>query len=464
MKYISTRGHGPVSFETALLDGLAPDGGLYVPEVWPTVFTPALLSALPSMRWQEIAVSVMLPFVDGFLSKEALSDLVEKATSTFSHADVTPVVKLESGLWMLELFHGPTLAFKDVALQMLGLMLDEALSRQDKKVTVLGATSGDTGSAAIEGLKGRDHLDIFILFPKGRVSAIQQRQMTTTGASNVHPVAIEGTFDDCQDLVKAAFNDAAFRQAYGLTAVNSISWARLLPQMVYYAYAWSRLPEKLRPAISFSVPTGNFGDVFAGYVAKQCGLPFDKLIIATNKNDILARFIHEGAYTRQVTMPTQSPSMDIQVASNFERLLFDVMKRDSKRLNHTMKTFSKTGSLPALTESEMFAIRQVFDAVAVSETQTRSAISACFAEQGILIDPHSAVGIYAAWRRPDLRPVVTLATAHAAKFPDAVVDATSEVPVLPRHMADLMTKAEVYDTLPNTLDDVQKYIQQQRRT
>ncbi|MBI1364238.1 MAG: threonine synthase [Proteobacteria bacterium] len=463
MEYISTRGHGPVSFETALLDGLAPDGGLYVPTAWPHIFTADVLARLPEMSWQEIALLVMEPFVGDFLTRKELQKLIARAAKTFNSADVTPLSKLEAGMWLLELYHGPTLAFKDVALQMLGLMLDVALARRGQQATVLGATSGDTGSAAIEGLKGRGQLDIFILFPKGRVSPVQQRQMTTTGAVNVFPVAVEGTFDDCQDMVKAAFNDAAFRKKMGLTAVNSISWARLLPQIVYYAYAWSRLPEKLRPAISFSVPTGNFGDVFAGYVAKKCGLPFDKLIIATNRNDILARFLKSGDYSRKFVTPTQSPSMDIQVASNFERLLFDVTGRDAGHLKSLMAAFAEDGALPALSEDEMAAIRMDFDAVAVGEVQTRSAIAACFAEQGRLIDPHTAVGVYAAWRRPENRPVVVLATAHPAKFPDAVKEATAEVPELPPHMADLMHKDEVYGQLPKGLPALKTYMTDKKR-
>ena len=462
MEYISTRGHGPVNFKAALLDGLAPDGGLYLPAKWPHIFTPQLLAELPNLSWQDIAHKIMTPFVGDFLGADKLRTLINTAAASFTHPDITPAVKLENNIWLMELFHGPTLAFKDVALQMLGLMLDEALSQDGKQVTVLGATSGDTGSAAIAGLKDRKNVRIFILFPKGRVSPVQQRQMTTTGADNIFPLAVDGTFDDCQNLVKAAFNDVTFRAEASLTAVNSISWARLLPQMVYYAYAWSRLPEKLRPAISFSVPTGNFGDVFAGYACKQCGLPFDKLVIATNRNDILSRFIHNGDYTRSDVAPTQSPSMDIQIASNFERLLFDATGRDPKHLTYLMRTFAQTGTLPKLSHGQMKHIREVFDAVAVSEVQTRSAISACFAEQGMLIDPHTAVGIYAAWRLPNLRPMVALATAHPAKFPEAVAAATGEVPDLPPHLAGLMGRAEVYDSLPAKLDDVIGYIRKHK--
>jgi threonine synthase len=463
MEYISTRGHGPVSFETALLDGLAPDGGLYVPTHWPRVFTPDLLARLPGLSWPQMAVEIMLPFVGDFLSRQHLSEMMDTTAAAFDHPDVTPLSKLENGLWLLELYHGPTLAFKDVALQTLGQMLDVALARHNRHATVLGATSGDTGSAAIAGLRGRTQTQIFILFPKGRVSPVQQRQMTTTGAANVHPIAVEGTFDDCQDMVKAAFNDTPFRTAMGLTAVNSISWARLLPQVVYYAYAWSRIPEKLRPAVCFSVPTGNFGDVFAGYVAKKCGLPFGKLLIATNRNDILSRFLKSGDYSRREVSPTQSPSMDIQVASNFERLVFDVIGRDHTRLRQMMRTFGDTGALPPLTEAEMAAIRADFDAVSVTEQQTRSAIAACFAEQGKVIDPHTAVGVYAAWRKPDDRPCVVLATAHPAKFAEAVQSAIAETPALPPAMADLMDRPETFATLPVGLDGLKHHMLQQRQ-
>jgi threonine synthase len=451
MRYISTRGLGPVSFTEAMLAGLASDGGLFVPESYPDL-SACLLHETPTMGWHDIAVRVMAPFVAPDLSDAELADHVAKAYAAFP-PEVTPLQNLGDDGWLLELFHGPTLAFKDVALQLLGRLLDDALRRRGGRVTVLGATSGDTGPAAIEGLRHSPHVRIVMLFPHGRVSEVQRRQMTTLGAANVHPVAVDGTFDDAQDIVKALFNRPAFRAKHQLTAINSISWARLLPQMVYYVYAWSRVSRHGEP-VAFSVPTGNFGDVFAGYVAARCGLPVAKLRVATNSNDILARFFTHGDYSRRPVVPTQSPSMDIQVASNFERLLFDACTRDATRLKGLMDEFRATGALPSLADKENAFIGRWFDGKAVTEDQTTATMARLYAQHRQLVDPHTAVGLQAARDWAPGAAKVTLATAHPAKFPDAVAKATGVFPALPPHLADLHTRPETFTVCPATPDAV----------
>ena len=453
MRYISTRGYAGkdddetgVGFFEAMRDGLAPDGGLYLPTSWPQ-FKPA---DFIGKSFPAVAEMVMAPFVAPDVSQTRLQALIEKAYSQFNHPDVTPMTSLSENHHQLELFHGPTLAFKDVALQMLGVLLDEALAQTHQNITVLGATSGDTGPAAIEGLKGRSHVQTFMLFPAGRVSEVQRRQMTTRSAENVHPIAVAGTFDDCQKLVKAVFHDDAFRQRHQLTAINSISWARLLPQMVYYFYAYGQLAARHNLAgkrVSFSVPTGNFGDVFAGYMAKKCGLPLGKLIVATNMNDILTRFVHQGDYSNRGVYATQSPSMDISVASNFERYLFELHERDAAKLREVMAVFEQTNALPALSEEQLATVQQDFAAYRADEAATTRAMTSAWQAHHRLVDPHTAVGLHGAWSYLQHHPheaVVTLATAHPAKFADAVNAATGETPELPERLQSIMQANESY--------------------
>ena len=458
MKYFSTRGYDGkdskgVGFNAAMLDGLAPDGGLYLPQNYPRFD----LSQLKGKNFLEVAEVVMAPFVAPDISAEELRGLIAKAYNNFDHPDITPFKNLADNHTLLELYHGPTLAFKDIALQLLGPLLDHALAKKHQNLTVLGATSGDTGPAAIEGMKGRDHIRTFMLFPHGRVSDVQRRQMTAVGGENVHPIAVEGTFDDCQKLVKTLFAEDELRGRHNLTAINSISWARLLPQMVYYFYIWGQLQKPL----AFSVPTGNFGDVFAGYVAKKCGLPVQKLIVATNSNDILARFVNSGDYSLQGVHATQSPSMDISVASNFERYLFELTGRGPDALSLLMSTFAQTGTLPEMTKEQMATVRHDFAAVAADEAQTTATIKQVYEQINTLLDPHSAVGVFAAWQYLKKNPeshVVTLATAHPAKFADAVRAATGQTPALPERLAYIMEAEERFETIPADADALKKLL------
>ncbi len=458
MRYISTRGKAPVlAFDEVLLAGLAADGGLYVPEDWPRL-DDAALRALRGLSYAEQALQIVRPFVGGRIAKEALAALVHDAYAPFDHAAVVPLKQLDANLWLMELFHGPTLAFKDVALQLLGRLFDHVLSLRGERVTVVGATSGDTGSAAIEACRDRDAVEIFILHPHGRVSEVQRRQMTTVLSPNVHNIAIEGTFDDCQDLVKAMFGDRAFREAMRLSAVNSINWARIMAQTVYYVHAAVALGAPDR-AVAFAVPTGNFGNVYAGYAARAMGLPVAQLIVGSNRNDILTRFLESGRMEMREVQPTLSPSMDIQVSSNFERLLFDVLDRDGDVVARAMSDFRKSGRL-RLPDDAMPEVRDVFDGCRLDDAETLRAIDREFAAHGELLDPHSVIGVSAARakaRDPAL-PVVALATAHPAKFPDAVERATGIRPALPRRLADLFEREERSTTLPNDLEAVQAHI------
>tara|TARA_Y100000780_G_scaffold211112_2_gene209915 strand:- start:106365 stop:107786 length:1422 start_codon:yes stop_codon:yes gene_type:complete len=454
MRYVSTRGYAGQSGEGATfaevtLDGLAPDGGLYVPLAHP-YFDTHTLDKFTRLSYQELAFEVMYPFVGEDLSAETLKKLIQKAYSTFDHAEVAPLSNLTENHHLLELYHGPTLAFKDVALQFLGLLLDELLEQRADghaaQLTVLGATSGDTGPAAIEGLKGRDHVRIFMLYPHGRVSDFQRRQMTTVKASNVYPIAIEGTFDDCQHLVKGLFHDAGFRAEQKLTAINSISWARLLPQMVYYFYAYAQLQKRgLKSPPTFVVPTGNFGDIFAGYMAQKCGLPVAKFVIANNQNDILTRFVHHNDYSVAHVEPSQSPSIDISVASNFERYLFDILGQDHEQLRYFMQNFAEHKILPKLDGDKFMQVQQTFTAYAVTEDQTTATIARYHTDHNRLMDPHTAVGLFAADKYLADNPeanVVTLATAHAAKFPDAVYKATKVSPEVPQALKHVLVDEE----------------------
>ena len=450
MQYISTRGGAPrLDFEAAMLAGLARDGGLYVPETWPRL-SPGEIAALAGLPYEEVALRVMHPFMGDSFAEDELRGIITRAYSGFDHAARVPLVQVGPNDWLLELFHGPTLAFKDVAMQLIGQLFEASLKRSGRRITIVGATSGDTGSAAIEAFRGREGVEVFILFPAGRVSDVQRRQMTTPTEANVHALAIDGDFDDAQARLKDLFNDHAFRDAVGLAGVNSINWARVLAQTVYYFTAAVALGAPHRP-VGFSVPTGNFGDVFAGYVAKRMGLPIDRLVIATNQNDILHRTLASGEHRRAKVLPSISPSMDIQVSSNFERLLFDLYDREGAAVAALMGELGAGGF--ALSQGALGRLRMEFDSVSASEEETRAAIAATWRETGEVVCPHTAVGIHAARvRRGDPAvPMVVLATAHPAKFPDAVEAACGIRPELPPRLADLMTRPERVMRVPNDL-------------
>ena len=460
-RYISTRGSAPaLEFADVLLTGLARDGGLYVPETWPQ-FSADDIRSMKDLPYPALAQRVMAPFIGSAIPADDLKTLLEDAYATFDAPDVLPLKKLNDGEYLLELFHGPTLAFKDVAMQVLGRLFDYVLSQRGQRITIVGATSGDTGSAAIEACRDKDAIDIFMLHPKGRVSPVQQAQMTTVDAANVHNIALEGTFDDCQDRVKDLFNDPDFRDRFNLSAVNSINWARVMAQIVYYFWAAVKLgaPEK---KVAFSVPTGNFGNVFAGYAAMQMGLPVSKLIVGSNSNDILARFFASGTMEMSGVVPTISPSMDIQVSSNFERLLFDLVDRDGAVCAQVLNDFRKTGQFK-VTEDQFARARTVFAGARFDDDETKAIIKQVQDETGELIDPHSAVGVGAARENASDRdgPVVILATAHPAKFPDAVQAASGIHPALPARMADLLDRPQRCQTLANDLDQLKKHIEEQ---
>ena len=460
MRYVSTRGSAPVlDFAEVTLAGLASDGGLYVPESWPR-FTTDEIRDMRGLPYAELAARVMEPFVGDSLSPERLLELTTQAYGRFAHAAVTPLTQLNERHWLLELFHGPTLAFKDVALQLLGLLFEEFLARDDSRLTVVGATSGDTGSAAIDALANRDRVEIFMLHPKGRVSDVQRVQMTTVLAPNVHNVAVEdASFDDCQAMVKRIFADEAVTARHRIGAVNSINWARLMAQVVYYFAAALQLGAPDRN-VAFCVPTGNFGDVFAGYVAAKMGLPIERLVVATNVNDILHRALSEGDYSAGTVTPTAAPSMDIQVSSNFERLLFDLGGRDGAALTDQMAGFEASKAM-RLTNAQLSGAHELFasaraDAADMSEAM-RWAWDACGGET---IDPHTAIGLHAA-RSLDWAegvPVVTLATAHPAKFRDAVERATGFRPSLPARVGDLFAREERFTELPGSYEAVRAFI------
>ncbi|MBY0581770.1 MAG: threonine synthase [Sphingomonas sp.] len=458
MQYQSTRGMAPVlDFKGATLAGLASDGGLYLPTDWPTLSQDEI-AAMAGLSYVDTAVAVMLPFVGDALSHEELTALCTRAYGRFAHAAVTPLVQLDAHHWLLELFHGPTLAFKDVALQLLGLFFERFLTGTTTQLTIVGATSGDTGSAAIDALAGRQGIDVFMLHPQGRVSDVQRRQMTTVLAPNIHNIAIDGSFDDAQALVKAMFNDRAFAGRFTLSAVNSINWARLMAQIVYYFYAAVRLGAPHRH-VAFSVPTGNFGDVFAGYVAARMGLPIAKLIVATNINDILHRALSTGDYSVGTVTPTTAPSMDIQVSSNFERLLFDLGGRDGAALAAQMQQFEASKAM-RLSNAQLQGAAPLFASDRVDPDDMAMALRWAYEHAGGMVDPHTAIALCAA-RRADLPgdvPIVTLATAHPAKFRDAVERATGARPVLPSRIGDLFDREERYATLPATFAAVTDYI------
>lgn len=459
MKYISTRGDAtPLSFEEVVLTGLAPDGGLYVPESLPT-FSQEEIASWAGLSYQDLAFKIIEPFVDGEIPADDLKKIIDNSYSTFRHSAIAPMVQTGHNEWILELFHGPTLAFKDFALQFLGNLLDYILKKRDQKVVVMGATSGDTGSAAIEGCRHCDNIDIFILHPHNRVSDVQRRQMTTVLEDNVHNIAMEGNFDDCQNMVKASFGDQSFLpEARQLVAVNSINWARIMAQIVYYFYAGLALGAPARP-VAFSVPTGNFGDIFAGYLAKKMGLPIDQLVIGTNANDILHRCISDNDHTKKELIHSLSPSMDIMVSSNFERLLFDLYGREGSEIKQLMEDF-KSGSM-SLSDKALSTARELFTSYRLGDEETIDVIRDVFEDTEYLLDPHTAIGVQAARktrRRQDI-PMVCLSTAHPAKFPEAVRKAgQSEDPALPHHMTDLFDREERLQILDNDIDVVQKYV------
>ena len=455
MKYVSTRGAAPVlGFADVVLAGLATDGGLYVPETWPT------LGAVTDAPYADLAASVFKPFVGNDIDDATMQRLCREAYATFRHPDVVPIVDLEPGHHIMELFHGPTLAFKDVALQLLGRLFDHILTQRNEKVTIVGATSGDTGSAAIDGVKNCANIDIVILYPKGRVSDVQRRQMTTVDSPNVRTVAIDGTFDDCQDLVKAMFNHAEFRESQNLSAVNSINWARVMAQVVYYIEATRRLAGP----IDVTVPTGNFGNVLSGWIAKQLGAPIRHLVVASNQNDILTRFFESHSMTVTGVHPTLSPSMDIQVSSNFERLLFEMNNRDGAVTREQLSRFRERGALSVEPDQFDKWIAPTFRAARATDHDTLATIRSVYESNGMLIDPHTAVGVSAGRAfAEDGVPMLTLATAHPAKFPDAVERATGERPALPEHLADLFDRPEHTTDLPNDLAAVEAFVASQQR-
>jgi len=458
MHYVSTRGAAPVlDFGDALLAGLADDGGLYVPEAWP------VLGDGGRGEYVETAVEVMSPYVGDSVGADAFAAMVEDAYAVFDAPDVAPIVELSDGIHLLELFHGPTLAFKDVALQLVGRLFDHELDRRGERVTIVGATSGDTGSAAIEACRDRDNMDLVILHPAGRVSDVQRRQMTTVTSANVHNVAVDGTFDDCQDLVKAMFADVVFRDRVGLSAVNSINWARVMAQVVYYVVAAERLGGRRSP-VAFSVPTGNFGNVFAGHVARCSGLAVPQLVVGSNTNDVLTQFFVEGTMTIDEVVPTSSPSMDIQVSSNLERLLFELLDRDGAAVAEQLDRFRASGSF-RLDPVLHAALADGWAGARFDDRTVRDCIATEADRSGVLLDPHSAVGVLAAraCRRDPSVPMVALATAHPAKFPDAVADATGIRPPLPERLADLHERPERLTRLPNDLAVVQEFVEAHRR-
>ncbi len=448
MKYVSTRGKAPVlGFSDVLLQGLARDGGLYVPSQWPSIPT-AAIADMAGQPYAETAKTVLAPFVADEIGTADFYAMIDAAYAEFRHEAVTPLVQIAPNDFILELFHGPTMAFKDVAMQLLSRLMDHVLTRQGERATIIGATSGDTGGAAIDAFKGRKNTEMFILFPEGKVSDVQRRQMTTVNDGAVHPMAVKGNFDDCQALVKALFNDHAFRDEVSLSGVNSINWARIMAQVVYYFVAAANLGAPHRK-VAFSVPTGNFGDIFAGHVARQMGLPVELLVIATNSNDILTRFLDTGRYEVSGVHPTISPSMDIQVSSNFERLLYEVHDNDGEAVARLMDSLKQSGAF-SIDQDSFSRIKAGFAAAACDEARTAQAIKETLEKSGYLLDPHTAVGVNAArkYAKPGTA-MVTLATAHPAKFPDAVEAACGVRPALPAWQGDLMSRKEHFKLIEN---------------
>ncbi len=455
MMYVSTRGKAaPAGFQEVLLAGLAPDGGLYMPQTWPA------LSALPNpaaSSYAAAAALVMEPFMGGNPGRDELSALVNDAYAGWSHPDTAPLTPIGRDLYLLELFHGPTLAFKDFAMQVLSRLMERALKRTGSRTTILGATSGDTGAAAVEAFRGRQDIELFILFPHGRISDRQRKQMTTASEDNIHAIAVEGTFDDAQSIVKTLLSDTDFRTRHTLSAINSINWARIVAQTVYYYTAAAKLGPDALP--NFTVPTGNFGDIFAGFAADKMGLPLNKLVIATNENDILARTLETGRYEPRDVMPTDSPSMDIQISSNFERLLFEASGRDSSFVTGAMADLREAGSF-TIPPATLTPVRERFAAHRVTREEAAAAMGALFADTGIVIDPHTAVGLAAAKREQARHsgPMVVLSTAHAAKFPNAVKRAIGREPEVPAALQRCLDGRERFEIMPNSAAAIASYI------
>ena len=458
MRYISTRGGAPAAgFLDVVLEGLAPDGGLYVPETWPA-FSPADLQAMALMDYPTLAAEILARFAGDEIDRPTLQRMCEEAYSSFSHAAVTPLKQLDRGLWLLELFHGPTLAFKDVAMQLLARLYDHALGARGRTATIVVATSGDTGGAAVEAFRGRKNVQLIVLYPHGRISEVQRRFITTAPEDNVRVLALDGVFDDCQAIVKTIFQDQALHNA-GLSGVNSINWSRIAAQTVYYFASGLALDAPARP-VSYAVPTGNFGDAFAGYVAARMGLPIERMIVATNGNDIMSRAVESGRYARGEVLATQSPAMDIQAASNFERLYYEGVGRDAEETAQAMKGFAETGSIEIPTQA-LSMIRGLFRGAAVDEAETSRTIAETLKLTGELIDPHTAVGVAAARRfgaPSPTTPLIVLSTAHPAKFPETVQAATGVEPVLPPSVHAVRAKPERFERLPADADVVKDYV------
>ncbi len=458
MRYVSTRGSAPeLGFCDVLLAGLANDGGLYMPETWP-----ALPNLESTRSYSQIAAAVMSPFIGDEIDPDVFARLCDEAYATFRHDAVVPLVQIGNDEWLLEQFHGPTLAFKDVALQLVGRLFDHVLRARGQRVTIVGATSGDTGSAAIDGVRQCSNVDIVILYPTGRTSDVQRRQMTTVDSPNVNTVAVDGTFDDCQDLIKAMFNDAAFRERMNLSAVNSINWARVMAQIVYYVTSTRSLGATTDSPVTFSVPTGNFGNVLSGWIARQMGAPIHDFIVASNANDILTRFINDNDMSARPVVPTVSPSMDIQVSSNFERLLFEMNGRDGGMTAEQLQRFRHQGTLQVEADQVHEWITPSFRAARFDDSATLAEIRRVYESSGQLIDPHTATATAAVRQMGatnDGRPVISLATAHPAKFPDAVQRATGVIPVLPSHLADIFDRPERTNVVANDLADVQAFVE-----
>ena len=452
MKYISTRGKAPeLGFEDVLLSGLANDGGLYIPKEWPKLD----YKELPTASYSEQAAYIIYPFVKGFLNYEELNDIASQAYSHFPSKEAIGLKEVEKGNYLLELFHGPTLAFKDFAMLLLAQFFETSLSKKNKSITILGATSGDTGSAAIEAFKNNKHCTVFILFPKGRVSEIQRKQMTTVDSASIYPIEIDGTFDDCQNLVKHLFQNLEFKEEVSLGAINSINWARVAAQIVYYFSTFQQLQSN---RVSFSVPTGNFGDVLAGWVAKKMGLPIDKLIVATNDNDILDRAISNGDYFQEEVKATTSPSMDIQISSNFERLLFESLHRDPEKLRNLFKELKKNNGF-RIGNDTLTYIRNDFKSGKASEEKVKDTISRIHKSSNIILDPHTAVGFYASASELNLDvPMVNLGTAHPAKFSKAVIDAIGFEPEIPDRLKNIINKKEKFTQLENNSEALISFI------
>jgi threonine synthase len=462
MRYISTRDHASsLGFSDALLAGLARDGGLYLPETWPQ-FSAAEIAGMRALPYPDLAIRILQPFLGGEIEEESFSRIVREAYATFRHDAVCPVVQSGPNEFVLELFHGPTLAFKDVAMQLLARLMDHVLGERGERATIVGATSGDTGGAAIDAFAGRDRTDVFILFPHGKVSPVQQRQMTTSAAANVHALAIEGNFDDCQGLIKGLFNDHRFRDSVNLSGVNSINWARIMAQIVYYFSSAIALGSPDRP-VSFTVPTGNFGDIFAGYGAKRMGLPIERLVVATNDNDILARALATGDYRMEGVVATTSPSMDIQVSSNFERLLFEASGRNAEEVRRYMDGLKQSGSF-TIERATLEAIRRDFSAGRSDMEETAATIRSVWQRNAYLLDPHSAIAIKVAREQARAEtPMVVLATAHPSKFPAAVEAACEANPGLPVWLSGLMEREEKFRVLPSDLKMLEDHISRMTR-